>query len=168
MARKSRFVPAQKYIEMFRVTLASQLAYVYDVLLRQIFLVIIMFVFSQLWRTTFRLQPAATIEAFSFNQMLWYLAASESIVLALPQIGRGSIQFEQAVQLSSDLLRKVHGRRSLSLRAQPGHRRDGYMGARGRSKMDRSIGRCRGVLHPPCVHHGLLDPVFHRYSGILG
>lgn len=88
MTRKSPYVAAQKYVEMFRVTLASQLAYVYDVLLRQIFLVIIMFVFAQLWRTTFRFQSAGTIEAFSFDQMLWYLAASESIVLALPQIGR--------------------------------------------------------------------------------
>lgn len=88
MVRKNRFTSAQKYVQMFKVTLASQLSYVYDVLLRQIFLVIIMFIFSQLWRTTFRSQPTATIEAFSFNQMLWYLAASESMVLALPQIGR--------------------------------------------------------------------------------
>lgn len=79
---------AGKYTEMFKVTLENQMAYIYDVLLRQVFLVVIMFIFSQLWRTTFLLQESGVIESFSFNQMLWYLAASESIVLCLPQIGR--------------------------------------------------------------------------------
>ena len=88
VVRRGILVRMGKYMEMFKVTLASQLAYLYDVLLRQIFLVVIMFIFAQLWRATFRLQEAGVIESFSFNQMLWYLAASESIVLSLPQVGR--------------------------------------------------------------------------------
>lgn len=88
VVRRGIPVRAGKYIEMFKVTLASQLAYMYDVLLRQTFLVVIMFIFAQLWRTTFRLQESGIIESFSFNQMLWYLAASESIALSLPQVGR--------------------------------------------------------------------------------
>lgn len=77
-----------KYVEMFKVTLGNQLAYVYDVLLQQMFLVVIMFIFAQLWRATFRLQETGVIESFSFSQILWYLASSESIVLSLPQVGR--------------------------------------------------------------------------------
>jgi ABC-2 type transport system permease protein len=76
-----------KYFEVFKVTLLSNLAYVYDVLARQLFLVIVMFVFFQLWRTTYRWEGATTIAGFTMRQMIWYLALSESMMMAMPRSG---------------------------------------------------------------------------------
>lgn len=74
-----------KYLEMFKVTLLTNLAYVYDMVARQVFLVIIMYVFVQLWRTTYRWEGSSTIAGFTMEQMIWYLALSESIVMGMPR-----------------------------------------------------------------------------------
>jgi ABC-2 type transport system permease protein len=76
-----------KYLEMFKVTLLTNLAYIHDVLARQVLLAIIMFVFVQLWRTTYRWEGASTIAGFTMRQMIWYLALSESIVMGIPRSG---------------------------------------------------------------------------------
>jgi ABC-2 type transport system permease protein len=76
-----------KYVEMFKVTLQSSLAYAYDVLFREVFLAIVMFVFVQLWRTTYRWEGASDIAGFTLKQMIWYLALSESIVMGMPRAG---------------------------------------------------------------------------------
>lgn len=78
---------AAKYIEVFKVSLLSRLAYVYDVLFRQLFLVIIMYVFAQLWRTTYAWEGTADISGFTMRQMIWYLALAESMVMGMPAVG---------------------------------------------------------------------------------
>ncbi len=76
-----------KYVEMFKITLVGNLVYVQDVLARQVFLIIIMYVFVQLWTTTYRWEGAAAIAGFSMPQMIWYLALSESIVMGVSRTG---------------------------------------------------------------------------------
>jgi len=74
-----------KYLNTFKVTLLTSLAYFHDFVGRQVFLVVIMFVFVQLWRTTYGWEGASTIEGFSLAQMIWYLALSESLVMGMPR-----------------------------------------------------------------------------------
>ena len=76
-----------KYLEMFKVTLLSNTAYVYDVLFRQLFLVVVMYVFIQLWKTTYSWEGAVEISGFTIRQMIWYLAMSESMAMGMPRIG---------------------------------------------------------------------------------
>lgn len=85
--RRSPLRSLAKYAEMFKVTMLTSIAYLYDVLFRQVFLVVIMFVFVQLWRTTYQWEGASTIAGFTLNQMIWYLALSESIVMGMPRAG---------------------------------------------------------------------------------
>src|SRR5688500_2121799 len=68
-----------KYAAVFEVTLRSQLAYAGALALRTTFLVIILYVFLQLWRATFAAESTSTIAGFTVAQMLWYLAITEAI-----------------------------------------------------------------------------------------
>lgn len=77
-----------KYVEMFKITLLSNLAYAYDMLARLAFVILVMFVFAQLWRTTYRWEGTQTIGGYTIGQMLWYLAISESIAMSMPRVGR--------------------------------------------------------------------------------
>jgi ABC-2 type transport system permease protein len=74
-----------KYLEMLRITVLTALAYVYDMLSRQLFLVIVMFVFVQLWKTTYRWEGATSIGGYTMRQMLWYLALGESMAMSMPR-----------------------------------------------------------------------------------
>jgi ABC-2 type transport system permease protein len=76
-----------KYAEMFKVTFLSKTAYIYDLLFRQLFLVVVMYVFIQLWKTTYSWEGAVEISGFTIRQMIWYLAMSESIAMGMPAIG---------------------------------------------------------------------------------
>ena len=77
-----------KYLEMPKITVLTIMAYAQDMLARQFFLVIIMFVFVQLWSTTYRWEGAETIGGYTMLQMLWYLAISESMSMSMPRAAR--------------------------------------------------------------------------------
>ena len=68
-----------KYAAVFSVTLRTQLAYAGEMALRTTFLVIILYVFLQLWRATFAAEGASTIAGLTVAQMIWYLAITEAI-----------------------------------------------------------------------------------------
>ena len=69
-----------KYAAVFDVTLRTQFAYAGELALRTTFLVIILFVFLQLWRATFAAEGAETIVGLTIAQMIWYLAITEAII----------------------------------------------------------------------------------------
>jgi ABC-2 type transport system permease protein len=72
---------ALKYWAIGVITAKSSLAYITDTVLRQVFLVVIIFTFSQLWSVTYRVTGQSTIAGFSVTQMLWYLVLTEAITL---------------------------------------------------------------------------------------
>ena len=75
-----------KYSGMAGVTVRTNLVYLADFFLRAAFMVVVMFVFFQLWRATFGALGASSISGFSLAQMMWYLAMTESIVMSLPRV----------------------------------------------------------------------------------
>lgn len=77
---------ASKYGAVFTATLRSQLAYVGEMALRTTFLVIILYVFLQLWRATYAAEGKPTIAGFSVAHMLWYLALTEAIIMSRPRL----------------------------------------------------------------------------------
>src|SRR5206468_11897150 len=79
---------AAKYAALFAAGIHNQLAYWGEWLLRGVFLVMVLFVFLQLWEATYRAQGKATIAGFTLPQMLWYLALTESIVLSRPRVNQ--------------------------------------------------------------------------------
>lgn len=75
-----------KYLEVARVALRSQVTYLWDLLLSTLFLVVIMFVFVQLWKVTYAATPSSAFAGYGLPQIIWYLVATESIVTSLPRI----------------------------------------------------------------------------------
>jgi ABC-2 type transport system permease protein len=85
----------RKYVVAFRTSAQSQLAYPGELWLRTIFLVLIMFIFSSLWHTTYGELGRSTVGGFSLTQMLWYLAITESLMLSRP---RGTIRIDEEIR----------------------------------------------------------------------
>ncbi|GLX68185.1 ABC transporter permease [Paenibacillus glycanilyticus] len=75
-----------KYVFIGKITLRSQLAYVADFIIRSLFLILILYIFMQLWQTTYSGVGSSSINGFTFKQMMWYLVFTESMVLATPSL----------------------------------------------------------------------------------
>lgn len=75
-----------KYLEVARTTLRSQYAYLWDQVLGTIHLVLIIFVFVQLWKVTYTAGGGGQIAGYSLPEMIWYLVATEGVILSLPRI----------------------------------------------------------------------------------
>ncbi|MDQ6660941.1 MAG: ABC-2 family transporter protein [Chloroflexota bacterium] len=85
----------QKYAAVLRVSIANNLAYLMEVFFRGLFLIVLMFVFVQLWTVTYASRHVNVFNGFHMNDMIWYLAATETIALSLPPLTR---QIDQEVR----------------------------------------------------------------------
>lgn len=81
-----RPVAWRKYAAVGRVTVRNQFAYVIDSVVRSLFLLVILFIFLQLWRVTYSGMGTDHIAGYSFEQMIWYLIVSESIIMSSPRV----------------------------------------------------------------------------------
>ncbi|GAA4855257.1 hypothetical protein GCM10023310_37740 [Paenibacillus vulneris] len=75
-----------KYGAIGRVTLRNHFAYVYDFLIRSVFLIIIMYIFVQLWRVTYQGEGGGLIEGYSYEQIIWYILFAEALTTAFPSL----------------------------------------------------------------------------------
>jgi len=64
------------------------MAYLVEVFFRALLLVVLVFILGQLWKTTFSARGARLLSGFSITDLIWYLAAAETIALSLPQLTR--------------------------------------------------------------------------------
>jgi ABC-2 type transport system permease protein len=78
----------RKYVAVLRVSIANNLAYLTEVIFRTLFLVVFIYVFLQLWTATFAARGVHSVGGFRISDMIWYLAATETIALSLPQLTR--------------------------------------------------------------------------------
>ena len=83
-----------KYPAIFRITLLSSLVYGRDVALRSGTMVLVLFVFVQLWTFTFESQ-GGVIEGFTLRDMIWYLVVTETVVLSAPRV---SLKIDEEVK----------------------------------------------------------------------
>lgn len=67
---------------VLRITIAARMAYLGELLVRTIFLVLILFIFTQLWRATNQTQDISATTGFTIPQLIWYLAFTEAIMLS--------------------------------------------------------------------------------------
>ncbi len=91
---------AQKYTAIMRVSIASNLAYVMEVIFRALLLIVLVFVLGQLWTTTYTSRGITTLDGFSISDMVWYLVIAETIALSLPQLTRRIDQDVRSGQLA--------------------------------------------------------------------
>ncbi|MDP2872099.1 MAG: ABC-2 family transporter protein [Bacillota bacterium] len=85
VTRRAR-LRAGKYLAVARVALATGLTYRGDYLFRASFLVVVMFVFMVLWRTTYDVTGETVIDGFTLRDMIWYLAITETIIASRPRL----------------------------------------------------------------------------------
>ena len=71
-----------KYAAITRINLLNNLAYVGELMYRSIFMVVILYVFVQLWRTTFGAAGSDRIAGLSLPDTIWYLVMTETIQLS--------------------------------------------------------------------------------------
>ncbi len=90
----------QKYLAVMRVSIASNLAYMMEVFFRGLFLVVLIFVLGQLWKTTYSARGAKLLSGFSISDMIWYLAAAETIATSMPALTRRIDQEVRSGQLA--------------------------------------------------------------------
>lgn len=75
-----------KYREVALISIRSQWAYFWDQMLSSWFLVIVLFVFVQLWKVTYRAGGGGAIDGYSLTEMIWYLVATEALVMSAPRV----------------------------------------------------------------------------------
>jgi ABC-2 type transport system permease protein len=78
----------KKYTAVLQVSVANNLAYIMEVIFRTLFLIVFVYIFEQLWKTTFAVRGITSLNGFDINTLVWYLAATETIALSLPQLTR--------------------------------------------------------------------------------
>ena len=71
-----------KYSAIAQINLQNSLAYAGEMAYRSIFMIVILYVFVQLWRVTYQAAGTATIAGLSFRDTLWYLVMTETIELS--------------------------------------------------------------------------------------
>src|SRR5947209_8791728 len=89
-----------KYMAVMRVSIASNVAYVMELVFRALLLIVFVFILGQLWKTTFSARGASIISGFSISDMVWYLVASETIAMSLPTLTRRIDQEVRSGQLA--------------------------------------------------------------------
>ena len=79
---------AAKYRAILSMSASNNLAYAGESLLRSIFLVLIIFIFVQLWNVTYGILGVQRIGSYTLAQMIWYFAFAEAIMLSTPLLRR--------------------------------------------------------------------------------
>ncbi len=94
-----------KYLAILQVSIASNLAYINEVVFRALTLLVIVFVLSQLWHTTLAQHGAKILNGFSINDMLWYLVAAEVIAMSNPLLTQRIDEEVRSGQIAYQLIR---------------------------------------------------------------
>lgn len=79
-----------KYIAITGTNLQHQFAYLWDFAWRSVFMILIMFIFIQLWSATYKAQGVTRIAGLSLRDTIWYLVLAETVML-------GNIRFADQV-----------------------------------------------------------------------
>ena len=77
-----------KYLAIFKIQITNRWAYVGDLAAQSITIVMFMWIFLQLWRTTYSVSGTELLAGLSLKDTLWYLMIAESIMLSKPRLSR--------------------------------------------------------------------------------
>ncbi|HZQ38621.1 MAG TPA: hypothetical protein VFD32_22035, partial [Dehalococcoidia bacterium] len=74
------------YAAVTLTTAQSGLAYPLETFARTGFMIVVIFVFIQLWSVTFQLSGQGSIAGYDFRRMVWYLVLTESVTLSVRRV----------------------------------------------------------------------------------
>lgn len=72
----------RKYLAVTRTNMQNSLAYTWDAVSQGIFVIVFVFIFSQLWKTTFAIQGVDVISGLTLNMTIWYFVWAELVQLS--------------------------------------------------------------------------------------
>lgn len=75
-----------KYWAIFKTQITNQFTYPADIFSRSVMIVLFMWIFTQLWRTTYGASGTNEISGLSLNDTIWYLLIAETIILSQPSV----------------------------------------------------------------------------------
>lgn len=75
-----------KYFSVGHMTVRNNMIYLRSFFIRSWFLLVIIFIFVQLWRITYQGEGNGQIVGYTFEQMIWYLIFAECIILSSPRL----------------------------------------------------------------------------------
>jgi ABC-2 type transport system permease protein len=75
-----------KYTSVLRITAIAALVYRGDVLIRLVAMALILFIFVQLWTTTYRSAGITSLAGFTLHDIIWYLVVTETVVLSASRV----------------------------------------------------------------------------------
>jgi ABC-2 type transport system permease protein len=81
-----------KYVAIFKIQITNRWAYAGDLVTQSVTIVMFMWIFLQLWRTTFNVSGTSTLAGLSLRDTLWYLMIAETIMLSKPRLSRSISQ----------------------------------------------------------------------------
>ena len=76
----------RKYVMVALMSARSNVVYFAEVMSRLVFLGTILFIFSRLWEATYHQTGAARLADLTMVQMIWYLVATEAMMLSGPRL----------------------------------------------------------------------------------
>lgn len=94
VAHRTLSSEAVKLFEIARITMRSRFRYLWDLVGSTVFLAVVMFVFVRLWTVTYESSGGAgtvagvKIAGMTLAQMIWYLVATETIIMSMLPIHR--------------------------------------------------------------------------------
>lgn len=96
-----------KYVWIAYTAARSDLAYSAANIWRVAFMTTVLYVFMQIWAVVYAGAGAERLGGLTERQMLWYLVATESIILSMPRLWHEVDQEVRTGQLAVQLLRPV-------------------------------------------------------------
>ncbi|HEY9719195.1 MAG TPA: hypothetical protein V6C69_17095 [Trichormus sp.] len=97
----------RKYFWIARISAQSNLSYTGDLVGRIVFLATVLFIFLQLWRTTFSQTGSAQLGGLTLTQMLWYLTITEAILMSGPKVAQQTDEDVRTGALAMQLVRPM-------------------------------------------------------------
>ncbi len=77
-----------KYWAIFQAQLVNQMTYWGDLLVQSFSILLFLWIFLQLWRTTYGASGQSQIAGLTLKDTLWYLMIAETVVLSRPRLSR--------------------------------------------------------------------------------
>jgi ABC-2 type transport system permease protein len=97
----------RKYLWIARISAQSNLSYTGDLVGRIVFLATVLFIFLQLWRTTFGQTGSVQLGGLTLTQMLWYLTITEAILMSGPKVAQQTDEDVRTGALAMQLVRPM-------------------------------------------------------------
>lgn len=97
-----------KYVAVFRISIRNQWAYAVETALNGLFLTIILFIFVNLWSTTYQSTHQQVLGGYTVRDIIWYLAVTEAIMMGSPRLVNRLSQEIKEGDIAYRLTRPLH------------------------------------------------------------